>query len=154
MNFEPVINPQFSVQCFVYDCLPFCPYILQSLHCLSFCHLRLLITSYVSSNLSYVHITDHLQSDREYMPIISTQTVIIIVDLTVTQKHRTKYYSPSISFVSTELFILSIISFVHYMYTLYKENENNITRSFNLRFRYIDNSINMLYDVSMVSNSN
>jgi hypothetical protein len=28
--------------------------------------------SYVSSSLSYVHITDHLQSDREHMPIIPT----------------------------------------------------------------------------------
>ena len=81
----------------LYKSLVFCAVFCRSLFvlwpflCLSFCHLRLLNTSCVSSNLSDIHISDHLQCDREYMPTIPTQSVIIVVDVTVYCQVDTPY---------------------------------------------------------------
>ena len=52
MNFEPVIHPQFSVQCFVYHCLTL---FRLSFNRFSFCS-SATYGLYISSNLSYVHI--------------------------------------------------------------------------------------------------
>ena len=90
--------------------LPFCSCILYSLHCLSFHYLRLLITSYVSSSLPELNI---ILREYHFFPM-------------------NVFFCPS--------FPLCIICRVHYTGAFQGKFKKNLSRSFNLRFHYLEYS--------------
>ena len=133
MNFELVINSQLSVQCFAYHCLPFCPFVLLFFSRFIFVLLPLTASDHLLCNFkpflcTYYSYSIGGQGTYTYHAYVISDNCcrhdcLLLRRNTALSIFLRQYHLFPMSYV-----ILSTMSFVHSMQTLYRSFPRKMKR--------------------------